>query len=88
MTIEIPILSSINISQLVPGDENCENFAFVAPKHTGVDGKECQRNPKQIIRYNQIDENIGASSWTCPICGTIFEVFVPLNSEMPNQSDY
>ena len=65
-----------------PGDFNCENFGFTAPSHLTPSGDPCAWNPDQIIRYKDIDEDFGSSTWTCPRCDTVFEAYIPINSDI------
>jgi hypothetical protein len=71
------ILEIHHRNQLDPGDGNCHNFEFTAPPHDA-----CSRNHNQIISYSEIQEGSGLSTWTCPECGALFEVYVPLNSDL------
>ena len=69
-------------AQLDGSDANCHNFEFTAPSHTTASGKPCHWSPQTIIAFHEITETQWEGQWECRDCGTIFEVYVPLNSEM------
>jgi len=71
----------IKIQQLAPGDENCENFAFVPYAHRTPTGKFHTLPSTTLIHLNAVTERFGFVYWTCE-CGTKLKFSLPLDSDV------
>jgi hypothetical protein len=72
----------IRINQLDPGDENCENFAFVPYPHLTPGSILCMPSPVTVIRLNETEERNGFAYWVCKTCSTELEFTIPLDSDL------
>jgi len=71
----------LRIQQLDPGDENCENYAFIPYEHQTPKGTVHTPSPTALIRLNQTIYKQGFAEWTCD-CGTILEFMIPVDSDL------
>ncbi|OGG35144.1 hypothetical protein A2363_01440 [Candidatus Gottesmanbacteria bacterium RIFOXYB1_FULL_47_11] len=71
----------LRIRQLDPGDENCENYAFIPYPHTTPQGQPHEPLPIRIIRLSQTTYSGGFANWRCE-CGTILEFIIPVDSDL------
>lgn len=69
------------IRQLDPGDENCENYAFIPYAHTTPSGAPHTLPSSTLIRLSDTRYQFGFAQWTCE-CGTTLEFYIPLDSDL------
>lgn len=71
----------LRIHQLDPGDENCENFAFIPYPHNSPRGILHVPRPTQLVRLRDVTERGQSAFWSCD-CGAVLSFSLPLDSDL------